>query len=427
MTIFENYILTIFDIFAIVIFTRKLLRKNPIITRCGLIVVLLLPICNTLFTEMGGDYLGLLLNAISIIIMIKYLHSKNFMQTLWIYIIWLTIYTIIQFLTLLPLKLLFGTIEYNFTTGLISQSLTLLICLILYFFSPLYIIYEYVKNKNRILNMILINSFLIIVTLVLYWYVDIHQLVQNLIFILGLSSIIIFINIVTIKNGLVMKQQKEQLHIYENYLPIVDELITELRAKQHEFDNHIQAMSMLSDTCSNYEELNNELKKYSNYIIKDNQMSMLLKLNNKILAGFIYSKKKQAQEKNITLSIKINSYIIDSKSEDYELIEIMGTLLDNALEATLSDDSLNNYIFLNIDSKDDRILIQVKNKSPYLDSKMMKKIFNKGFSTKNDDSKERGYGLYNLKNIVDKYNGKISVSNENDNSNSNWVEFKILV
>lgn len=157
MTIFENYILTIFDIFAIVIFTRKLLRKNPIITRCGLIVVLLLPICNTLFTEMGGDYLGLLLNAISIIIMIKYLHSKNFMQTLWIYIIWLTIYTIIQFLTLLPLKLLFGTIEYNFTTGLISQSLTLLICLILYFFSPLYIIYEYVKNKNRILNMILIN------------------------------------------------------------------------------------------------------------------------------------------------------------------------------------------------------------------------------------------------------------------------------
>lgn len=424
MSVFELYILTILEYLSIIIIVRKLLNKAPIIkASMEMVAIIVVPVFTEILIGDVNNFISTIINGIILVILIKLLYRKDFIQAGWLYIISFTLFIFLQIIALIPVNIIFESIRFNFVTGLSVQAIVILTCCVIYYFVPINLIYEFVQNKNRIFNMILINSFLLVFVYLFYWYYDISGIIQNILLIISVSSIFVFTNIVTIKNGMVLKQQKEQIYIFKNYLPIVDELINELRAKQHEFDNHIQAISMLADTCKDYDELTYEMKKYSNYIVKDNEISMLLKLNNKILAGFIYSKQKQANEKNLILDIDINNYFIETKVQDQQLIEIMGTLLDNAFDA--SGD--NNNIKLNINSEDNKLLIEVKNKSPYLDSKTIKRIFNKGFSTKKSDHKKiRGYGLYNLKNIIDNYNGKIYVHNEKDNNN-NWVVFKVIV
>jgi signal transduction histidine kinase len=424
VSVFELYILTILEYLSIIIIVRKLLNKAPIIkASMEMVAIIVVPVFTEILIGDVNNFISTIINGIILVILIKLLYRKDFIQAGWLYIISFTLFIFLQIIALIPVNIIFESIRFNFVTGLSVQAIVILTCCVIYYFVPINLIYEFVQNKNRIFNMILINSFLLVFVYLFYWYYDISGIIQNILLIISVSSIFVFTNIVTIKNGMVLKQQKEQIYIFKNYLPIVDELINELRAKQHEFDNHIQAISMLADTCKDYDELTYEMKKYSNYIVKDNEISMLLKLNNKILAGFIYSKQKQANEKNLILDIDIDNYFIETKVQDQQLIEIMGTLLDNAFDA--SGD--NNNIKLNINSEDNKLLIEVKNKSPYLDSKTIKRIFNKGFSTKKSDHKKiRGYGLYNLKNIIDNYNGKIYVHNEKDNNN-NWVVFKVIV
>lgn len=424
MSVFELYILTILEYLSIIIIVRKLLNKAPIIkASMEMVAIIVVPVFTEILIGDVNKFTTTIINGIIIIALIKLLYKKAISQAFWLYIISFVVLVFCQIIALIPVNIIFKSIEFNFMTGLSVQAIVILTCCVIYYYAPINLIYEFVQNKNRIFNMILLNSFLLGFVYLFYWYYDIRGIIQNILLIISVSSIFVFTNIVTIKNGMVLKQQKEQIYIFKNYLPIVDELINELRAKQHEFDNHIQAISMLADTCKDYDELTYEIKKYSNYIVKDNEISMLLKLNNKILAGFIYSKHKQANEKNLILDIDIDNYFIETKVQDQQLIEIMGTLLDNAFDA--SGD--NNNIKLNINSEDNKLLIEVKNKSPYLDSKTIKRIFNKGFSTKKSDHKKiRGYGLYNLKNIIDNYNGKIYVYNEKDNNN-NWVVFKVIV
>jgi hypothetical protein len=424
VSVFELYILTILEYLSIIIIVRKLLNKAPIIkASMEMVAIIVVPVFTEILIGDVNKFTTTIINGIIIIALIKLLYKKAISQAFWLYIISFVVLVFCQIIALIPVNIIFKSIEFNFMTGLSVQAIVILTCCVIYYYAPINLIYEFVQNKNRIFNMILLNSFLLGFVYLFYWYYDIRGIIQNILLIISVSSIFVFTNIVTIKNGMVLKQQKEQIYIFKNYLPIVDELINELRAKQHEFDNHIQAISMLADTCKDYDELTYEIKKYSNYIVKDNEISMLLKLNNKILAGFIYSKHKQANEKNLILDIDIDNYFIETKVQDQQLIEIMGTLLDNAFDA--SGD--NNNIKLNINSEDNKLLIEVKNKSPYLDSKTIKRIFNKGFSTKKSDHKKiRGYGLYNLKNIIDNYNGKIYVHNEKDNNN-NWVVFKVIV
>lgn len=96
--------------------------------------------------------------------------------------------------------------------------------------------------------------------------------------------------------------------------------------------------------------------------------------------------------------------------------------MDNALEAIPEGDT----VFIEINSKDGKIIFNIRNKGPVITPKLRETIFQKGYSTKNADSHNRGIGLYKLKNTVDENNGIIILDNEKY-SNDNYISFTIIV
>ncbi len=104
----------------------------------------------------------------------------------------------------------------------------------------------------------------------------------------------IYVNFIILRDSLKkMNMKKKQLQVYEKYIPIIDELIDEIRVKQHEFDNHIQALNMIAVTSIDYEGIVNSMENYINDIEANRNLEDLIKLDNKMLVGILYIKIKK--------------------------------------------------------------------------------------------------------------------------------------
>ena len=72
------------------------------------------------------------------------------------------------------------------------------------------------------------------------------------------------------------------------------------------------------------------------YTEDSRQLIALLKISDKILAGFLYSKILSAKS-YINVDLEVKSLDIISSISEHSLIEIIGTLVDNAFEAATED------------------------------------------------------------------------------------------
>ncbi|GAA0726220.1 hypothetical protein GCM10008905_22510 [Clostridium malenominatum] len=103
---------------------------------------------------------------------------------------------------------------------------------------------------------------------------------------------------------------------------------------------------------------------------------------------------------------------------DNDLLKVLSNIIKNSIDAladtvnpTIKFKSYNNY---------NGVLITILNNGPEIPKKIMHKIFETGFSTKNNMSEDRGFGLNIVSNIINQCNGKISVE-----SNAQWTQFTI--
>ncbi len=202
------------------------------------------------------------------------------------------------------------------------------------------------------------------------------------------------------------EQQEQELKIYKLYIKPLEELTKDIRAKQHEFDNHMNAILNMHVVIDDYEELVKAQSAYCKeiYEVKGRSNPALLRISDKILAGFLYSKIISAPS-FIDVDIQVlNQQIITSVSE-HSLVEIIGTLVDNAFEACTEE--LNDVDMI-LDAKEDKLIFAIKNKVRGLTMGEISSFFEKGYTTKKN-KEGHGLGLYQANQIAQRYNGNITV------------------
>jgi sensor histidine kinase regulating citrate/malate metabolism len=280
-------------------------------------------------------------------------------------------------------------------------------------------IYEFALGKNHIVRIMLINVFALLMCVLVYFYLNINNFIENAIAMVSVAMFLVVLNGLIIRNGLRNEHEKRQLEIYEAYYPVMERLTCEMRKKQHDFNNHIQTVSAIVDTSKSLTEAKELVKLYGNEIKENQKGEEFINIRNRIIAGFLYSKYCEIIEKGYRVEFEIQSSLCVSPVSDYDIVEILGILLDNAIEATEKENIIGLVAFT-----DDTINLIVKNTSPYLKHKELQKIFSEGYSTK---GAERGLGLSKLKEIINKYNGEILVENEMTEKQQNIVTFHVLI
>ncbi|WP_315114675.1 sensor histidine kinase [uncultured Clostridium sp.] len=186
----------------------------------------------------------------------------------------------------------------------------------------------------------------------------------------------------------------------------IKKILWSLRAQNHEFMNKLHTISGLIqleeyDTAVEYiSEISNKRSEISEILNED--------INNSHLQGLLLSKYNKAEEEKVQFIISDKSkldFLPEELSSD-DLSSIVGNLIDNAIESVKIDGS--GMVKLNIYNDDKFLNIIVEDNGPGIEENIKEKIFDRGTSTKEG---QRGYGMYIVKNIVDRTNGTISYYN----------------
>lgn len=226
------------------------------------------------------------------------------------------------------------------------------------------------------------------------------------------------------KTYMLMLKQEAELKLYQHYIQPLEELVKEIRIKQHEFDNHMNAILNMYLTVDNYEELVARQSEYITEVVRDDESRQylpLLRISDKVLAGFLYSKIVRAPF-YVKTEVEVKSLEIISGISEHHLIEIVGTLVDNAYEACTE---AKNQVMMEIDSEHDRLVFSIKNQIDEEKVGEINRFFEKGYSTKSDAGKH-GLGLYNAKMLIKKYKGDIFVCTDKVDGN-NYISIRIVV
>ena len=205
---------------------------------------------------------------------------------------------------------------------------------------------------------------------------------------------------------------QHELKIRNNYSEVYKELIIQIRERQHKFVNQINAIYSMINVYETYDELvikqREELGNLEQYIMP----AKYLVLENPLVIAHIYQKICESYDKNIVIETEFDCSLHETKIPDMLLIEIIGNLLDNAIDEVVCR-NMNEKIYLNIVKKDEKICIEVANEHERIAFDEYKKFFNNGYSSKGDN---RGYGLPYVKRIAKKYGAEIHVRNEYKNN-----------
>ena len=279
-----------------------------------------------------------------------------------------------------------------------------------------------IKKLNEIKGVIIAVVFLLVLVRILYLFsqnsfIDFEIAIQFLAETVGLSvACILWFSAENEKN-----HKAREVQMYELYNRAFEETIMTIRTRQHEFENHINAIKCLQYTIVNHEELLLEQERYCEKILQENKLNGLLKLNlEPVLIGFLYSKIKTAEEKGIETKYELQPIDIKDAITIYEFIELIGILFDNAVEALEERES--KIIILKLLVEDGKAFsLEIANISPFYSNNEIEKFCSYGYSTKGE---KRGIGLQRVKEITQKYNVIYHIQNCTYNGN-NYLSFKL--
>ena len=268
-----------------------------------------------------------------------------------------------------------------------------------------------------------VMALIIAVYLIVDLYLS-HTLDIKVIILFGILLAVIFFGWWDwLANYSILKRQEEELKIYKLYIHPLEELTKDIRARQHEFDNHMNAVLNMHVTIDNYDELVAAQSAYCKEIYEAKGVSTpaLLRISDKILAGFLYSKILGAPA-YAKVEIQVLSQQIITSVSEHNLVEILGTLEDNAFEAATPQLPLVEMV---LDSREDKLIFMIRNPVQGLTMGDISRFFQKGYTTK-DNRECRGLGLYQANMIAQQFGGEITVE-LTDGEESQEICFRVEI
>ena len=280
----------------------------------------------------------------------------------------------------------------------------------------------YLLNKIKILNIAILFC-IVIVAVCLFNSKKANNVDPGTTAIILISAVLICILATYLgKYRIKTIEAETELKVHKLYEESYKTLISNIRLKQHEFDNHINAIYSQQLVCKSYDELVAAQKQYCSEIENDNYFNKLLSAGNSVIVGFLYGKFLEIKKQDIDIQYKVNIKNLECRVPVHKMIELLGNLINNAVDY-LNNSNEYKSLFVSILELDGCIRIEVRNACEYVGINDIQQFFTKGYSKKGTN---RGLGLYNVKTICDEYKLELSCENEMLND-GNWLSFKIKI
>lgn len=204
----------------------------------------------------------------------------------------------------------------------------------------------------------------------------------------------------------IFRNRTEVVKLAEN-LTGVKHLVESMRANNHDFINKLHVILGLIQ-MQKYDEAVEYIMNVS--MIQKEIISRIIRhIEIPSVAALLIGKFARAAELGIHFSLDESSLL---KEDDTNIpadvfITVLGNLIENAMDSLNTTAIKTKKMLVSIKSDSSSIIISVNDNGPGISKTNLKKIFKNGYSTKDNS---RGTGLFVVKNLVESYNGTISVT-----------------
>ncbi len=318
--------------------------------------------------------------------------------------------------------IIFSAAHISGNLFLLGSRLFSIILIVLFLYSP---ICEWLQNIIRdsgiAIQIISVDLVITIVGGFAFLSYDINRFIDHILLWIIVLMLLLLLDCIMLYFHQKQKQEQKHIHMLEQYIPIIEELISGVRARQHEFNNQICAIEAAVNSADTLEDAKKSLSLLTKreYILPYDYE--LLSCDSKIIAGMLFEKKKQAEFNRVNVKTQIQGFFKKGKTPETEWLEVIAILMDNAIEAS----NAGNTITLKISQNERGIELTVSNPAPPLSNSEFIKLFRKGVTSKTD-KQLHGYGLYNIMCIVEHYHGRIITRNEQKDG-ENYVVFGVVL
>lgn len=363
-------------------------------------------------------YIYLFIRYISLIFLIKFMYKRLFIKTTCEFIVFLGINKILQTILIGSANLVGFPYADKFIWDITFLLIELIFIIIILRYNFSDKTKRVLKLESKILYYFVINLGVYILFCEFIWAYNKNIILNNLLVYIFIILLMLSLNMFLCYYIVRISEDKKVLEVQNMYKPILFDIVEETRRKQHDFKNYLNTINAIVEITSE-KEVKNELSKYimslkySNNIIED-----IIYIDNIIIKAIIYNKLCEADRLNIKFLFTVANNSLENSLNDCEISDILNNLLDNAFQA-VTNSTNDKVVILNICQEENANIVEVKNSGITVKLENIENLFERGFSTKEGDN--RGYGLYNIKEIANKNGSDVQLSFED-----NYTVFKML-
>jgi len=336
----------------------------------------------------------------------------------------------IVFISVLQLALIgivtgvFGDLDNDSLSILLVNSLVMILVMVLFR-------KQYLVDKKILVEVILENIIMCLVILAVgaaMIYTVKRGRYINSISAIGIAMFVLLTFCVVYifqKEKKIIEYKKDEIKMEQVYSDTYSELIGEIRRKQHSFDNHINAIMGITVVAKDIEEARRKQQEYTQVISEENRFNKMLQTGGSpVITGFLYNKFVEVSNRGVNIVPKLAIGDMKCRLRQYDLINIMGVLIDNAVEAASNVNSDGKDVLFTLKETNEKIIVRVENSCQYFEKSQIAKFFENGYSTKGD---RRGIGLYDVKKLVEDVKGDIFADTKaSKEDNTFTIEIAIL-
>ena len=218
------------------------------------------------------------------------------------------------------------------------------------------------------------------------------------------------------------------LHDRAEYTKLMEDLtgarylVDSMRANNHDFTNKLHVILGLIQ-MGMYEKAISYIENIT--IVQRSTISKIMNaVQEPAVAALLIGKTARASELNIRFVLREGCFYsnADMQLPSELLVTVIGNLIENAFEAMNDnmDCDVQKELIFGIYSRPGAVLITTDDTGVGISEENLQRIFENGFSTKGEG---RGTGLYQVKEMVERYGGMISVESQEGVGSSFTVSF----
>lgn len=335
-----------------------------------------------------------------ILVFFIWMYKLSLKRGIFLGILSIVMVSLIELILYIPLRLMHRIGLSDPYVSLVAVILTFLFCIILSKLDLLFFIREnlyYIELKMYYYS--ILGCLMVILSILYFKHSGEMSFLEGIYLIMAMGIMFVAAYKISL--------YRRELLLQREYSKVYGEVIREIRERQHKFTNQLDAIYSLFYLYDNYDELVQKQKEMLGNLRHYIMPTKLLILENPIVVAHVYQKMCEAIDNQISMQMDFSCSVQNIAIPEIYLIEIIGNLLDNAMEEIMLR-CTDEKIYFSVFRSSGKICIQVCNEHEKIPFSEYKKFFDRGFSTK---GRGHGEGLPYVRKIVSRFDGEIEVGN----------------